>query len=149
MTFRYVGAGLWCCVRLFCTNAYVVFCGGFCGLCGFLWCGFRRRRDRYDILCGILEAAVGGAGKGRLRSVVSLNHVQWSEYVGSLLENGLLEDVGVVVRGESVRVLRTTEKGREFVEGLRFLDALLVSDEVFGSPAVGNGKVLVCVSGRR
>jgi hypothetical protein len=65
-----------------------------------------------------------------------------------LLESGLLEDVGVVVRGESVRVLRTTEKGMEFLEGLRFLDALLVSDEVFDSPAVGNGKVLVCASGR-
>ena len=113
-----------------------------------MWSGFRRRRDRYDILCGILEAAIGGAGKARLRSVASLNHVQWSEYVGALLENGLLEDVGVVVRGKLVSVLRTTGKGRAFLEGLRLLDALLVSDEVFDSPAVGNGKVLVCASGR-
>ncbi len=108
-----------------------------------MWCGFRRR-DRFDILCGILEAAVGGVGKGRLRSVVSLNHGQWSEYVGSLLENGLLEDADVVVRGKSVRVLRTTEKGREFLVGLRSLDALLVSGEALDSSIVGNGKILVC-----
>ena len=114
-----------------------------------MWNGFRRKRDRYDILSGILEAAVGGSCKGRLRSVVSLNHGQWSAYVGSLLENGLLEDVSDVVRGESVRVLRTTGKGMEFLEGLRFLDALLVSDEVLDLPVTGNGKVLVCAGSRR
>lgn len=92
---------------------------------------------------------MGGAGRGRLRSVVSLNHVQWSGYVGSLVQNGLLEDVEVVVRGESVRVLRTTGKGREFLEGLRSLDALLGSDGGFDSPVVGNGKVLAYASSRR
>jgi hypothetical protein len=69
--------------------------------------------------------------------------------VGALLGNGLLEDVEVVVRGGSASVLRTTERGREFLEGLRVLDALLVSDEVFDSPVVSNGKVLVRVANRR
>jgi predicted transcriptional regulator len=92
---------------------------------------------------------VGGVGKAQLRSVANLNHVQSSEYVGFLLEKGLLEDVEAVECGEFVPALRTTEKGMEFVENLRFLDVLLSSEEAFVSPLVGNGKVLVCVSSRR
>lgn len=92
---------------------------------------------------------MGGLGRARLRSVASLNHVQRSDYVGFLLERGLLEEVEALESGALVPVLRTTEKGMEFVENLRFLDALLSSEVAFVSPLVGNGKVLVCASSRR
>ncbi|HZA06989.1 MAG TPA: winged helix-turn-helix domain-containing protein [Nitrososphaeraceae archaeon] len=62
-------------------------------------------RSRSDITEMILEAANGGATKTRIMYKAFLSYAQLKEYLGVLIENGLIE------YEEGTQLYRTTEKG--------------------------------------
>jgi len=118
--------------------------------CGFLDGCFGRKRDRYDIIAEILEAASGGTVKTRLLCKAKLSYGQLTEYVALLVEKGLLENSEVVQNGRFRCVLKTTEKGVRFLESLRSLDTLWLTNEAFRMPSLPNGSELsVCDSSKR
>jgi len=118
--------------------------------CGFLDGCFGRKRDRYDIIAEILEAASGGTVKTRLLCKAKLSSGQLAEYVALLVEKGLLESSEVVEHRRFRRVLKTTDEGVRFLESLRSLDMLWLSDEGFRMPYFQNsGKLFTCDSSRQ
>jgi len=66
-------------------------------------------RDRHDIALEILKNALSGKKKTEMMRDVGLSYLQAKQYLGILLENGLLEI-------DENRKFRTTEKGEEFLE---------------------------------
>lgn len=66
-------------------------------------------RDRHDIVIEILKKAVQGKKKTELMSDVGLSYSQTKQYLGSMLDNGLLE------LDEKNR-FRTTKKGTAFLD---------------------------------
>ena len=68
-------------------------------------------RSRIDIACAILYAAIdGGAIKSRLSSKAYVSNPHISDYLGMLIENGML------YRDEQTRKYHTTEKGQKLLE---------------------------------
>jgi len=67
-------------------------------------------RSRTDITSQILEAANGGATKTRIMYKAFLSYAQLKEYLGTLIENGLLE------YNKSEQIYRTTNKGHKFMK---------------------------------
>jgi predicted transcriptional regulator len=66
-------------------------------------------RDRHDIVAEILEKASSGKKKTELMSDVGLSYAQAKQYLGMLLEKGMLQY-------EENRLFRTTKTGLEFLE---------------------------------
>jgi predicted transcriptional regulator len=67
-------------------------------------------RNRTDIAALILDAADGGAAKTKIMYRALLSYAQLKEYLGVLLENGLLRFQ------EGEQLFKTTEKGMRFLE---------------------------------
>jgi predicted transcriptional regulator len=67
-------------------------------------------RNRTDIAALILDAADGGAAKTKIMYRAFLSYAQLKEYLGVLLENGLLRFQ------EGEQLFKTTEKGMRFLE---------------------------------
>ncbi|SRR5579884_226957 len=67
-------------------------------------------RSRTDIVSSILEAANGGTTKTKIMYKAYLSYAQMKEYVGVLVESGLLE----YVEGEGL--FKTTQKGLEYLK---------------------------------
>jgi predicted transcriptional regulator len=67
-------------------------------------------RDRIDIISQILEAANGGITKTRIMYKAFLSYAQMKEHLTLLTEKGLLR------YDENIRIFRTTEKGRQFLD---------------------------------
>ena len=66
-------------------------------------------RDRHDITVEILRKATAGKKKTEIMRDVGLSYLQLKQYLGMLLEKGLLELDGR-------RNFKTTKKGLEFLE---------------------------------
>jgi predicted transcriptional regulator len=66
-------------------------------------------RDRHDIVLDILKKGSTGKSKTVLMREVGLSFLQTKQYLGTLMEMGLL------AVGEK-RLYKTTKKGMEFVE---------------------------------
>jgi predicted transcriptional regulator len=82
------------------------------------------RRDRHDIVAEILETARVGLIRTHLMYKAKLSFGQLSEYVPMLLQKGLLENLSVQKYRQLTHVLKTTEKGQEFLESLKSLELL-------------------------
>lgn len=67
------------------------------------------RRDRHDIVMSILDKAKSGKRKTELMSSVSMSFAQAQQYLGLLLEQGLLE-------ANEGHDFKTTKKGLDFME---------------------------------
>ncbi|HEY9387625.1 MAG TPA: winged helix-turn-helix domain-containing protein [Nitrososphaeraceae archaeon] len=67
-------------------------------------------RNRTDIAALILDAADGGAAKTKIMYRAFLSYAQLKEYLGVLLENGLLRFQ------EGEQLFKITEKGMRFLE---------------------------------
>jgi predicted transcriptional regulator len=65
-------------------------------------------RDRHDITAEILRKASSGKKKTELMSDVGLSYAQSKQYLGMLLEKGMLEI-------DNNGVYKTTRKGSEFL----------------------------------
>jgi predicted transcriptional regulator len=66
-------------------------------------------RDRHDITIEIMRKAKSGLSRTELMRDVGLSYLQTKQYLGTLLDNGLLEI------DENHR-FKTTKKGLEFLE---------------------------------
>jgi len=66
-------------------------------------------RDRHEITLEILRKAESGKRKTEIMREVGLSYLQAKQYLGILLEKGLLEI-------DESRRFKTTEKGLEFLE---------------------------------
>ena len=104
----------------------------------------KRRRDSYDIIAEILEAARDGTLRTHLMSKASLSSRQVTEYVPLLLQKGFLERVGTVQNGRFRRVVKTTRKGIELLESLTSLYMLLLPHKAFQAQWLQNIKPLAC-----
>ena len=67
-------------------------------------------RSRTDIVCQILQTANGGTTKTRIMYGAYLSYAQLKEYLGTLIENGLVE-----FESES-NTYRTSPKGLRFIQ---------------------------------
>lgn len=65
-------------------------------------------RDRHDIVFEILKKAVSGKRKTEIMRDVGLSYTQSKQYLGMLLDKGLLE-----IEGDC---FKTTKKGLDFME---------------------------------
>lgn len=65
-------------------------------------------RDRHDIVFEILKKAVSGKRKTEIMREVGLSYTQSKQYLGMLLQKGLLE-----IENDK---LKTTDKGLKFME---------------------------------
>jgi predicted transcriptional regulator len=77
----------------------------------------RRRRGRIEVICDILNEALGGANKTRLMYHCDLNFVRFNRYLHELLDAGLIERVNS--NPDGVVLYKTSDKGRELVKVLR------------------------------
>jgi predicted transcriptional regulator len=77
----------------------------------------RRRRSRIEVICDILNEALGGANKTRLMYHCNLNFMRFNRYLQELLDAGLVERVGS--NPEGIVLYKTSDKGRELVKVLR------------------------------
>lgn len=69
--------------------------------------GLNNRRSEMEIIAAILDIARRGVNKTNILYKANLSYVQLKNYVGFLLEKGLLENIG--------RKYSTTQKGRLFL----------------------------------
>jgi predicted transcriptional regulator len=77
----------------------------------------RRRRSRIEVICDILNEALGGANKTRLMYHCNLNFMRFNRYLQELLDAGLVERIDS--NPEGIVLYRTSDKGRELVKVLR------------------------------
>jgi predicted transcriptional regulator len=77
----------------------------------------RRRRGRIEVICDILNEALGGANKTRLMYHCNLNFMRFNRYLQELLDAGLIERVGS--NPDGVILYKTSDKGRDLVKVLR------------------------------
>jgi predicted transcriptional regulator len=82
-------------------------------------------RDRIEIISQILEVANGGASKTRIMYKAILGYKQMKEYVKFLTKIGLL----VYDHEEEVQILRTTEKGLQFLDKYNQIYSLIKEEE--------------------
>jgi predicted transcriptional regulator len=73
--------------------------------------GGRKRRDRLYIMAEVLEIAKNGCLKTQIMYRANLSFAQLNEYLGFLLEVGLLKET----RENEKNVYRTTRKGFRFL----------------------------------
>ena len=66
-------------------------------------------RDRHEIAMEILSSSVSGKKKTEIMRDVGLSYLQAKLYLGELVDRGLLKI-------DEKRCLKTTKKGREFLE---------------------------------
>jgi predicted transcriptional regulator len=82
-------------------------------------------RSRTDIIGLILEAANGGgATKTKIMYKAFLSYAQLKEYLGMLLENGLLE------YERETQSFRTTEKGLHILQMYNQFDEMLLIENI-------------------
>jgi predicted transcriptional regulator len=74
--------------------------------------GGRKRRDRLSIMAEVLEIAKHGCLKTQIMYRANLSFAQLNEYLGFLLEVGLLKNA----RENGKAVYRTTRKGVRFLK---------------------------------
>jgi len=67
-------------------------------------------RSRTDIVSQILEIANGGTSKTRIMYGAFLSYTQLSDYLSTLMANGLLE------HDAAQRIYKTTEKGQKLLK---------------------------------
>jgi predicted transcriptional regulator len=82
-------------------------------------------RSRTDIVGLILEAANGGgATKTKIMYKAFLSYAQLKEYLGMLLEKGLLE------HERETQLFRTTEKGLHILQMYNQFDEMLLIENI-------------------
>jgi predicted transcriptional regulator len=81
-------------------------------------------RSRTDIVGLILEAANGGATKTKIMYKAFLSYAQLKEYLGMLLEKGLLE------YERETHSFRTTEKGLHILQMYNQFDEMLLIENI-------------------
>jgi predicted transcriptional regulator len=74
------------------------------------------RRSDVQIIVGILEVALHGAGKTEVVYKANLNFGQAKKYMSFLMDNGLLS---TVASSNGSNKYQTTEKGKLFVKRYR------------------------------
>jgi len=79
--------------------------------------GARVRRSRSEVICDILNEALGEANKTRLMYRCNLNCTRFNRYLQELLDARLIESVNS--NPESLVLYKTTAKGRELLKVLR------------------------------
>lgn len=80
-----------------------------------------KRRSRLGIIAEILDAAIYGAVKTRIMYRVSVNFVQFNEYVKYLLEAKLIN----TTRHKKRIVYKTTEKGKLLLHRFKEAEKML------------------------
>jgi predicted transcriptional regulator len=76
-----------------------------------------RRRSHIEVICDILDEALGGANKTRLMYHCNLNFTRFNRYLQELLDGGLIEYSGS--NSEGVVLYKTSSRGRELLKVLR------------------------------
>lgn len=77
----------------------------------------RRKRSHIEVICDILNEALGGANKTRLMYNCNLNFIRFNRYLQELLHAGLIECVGS--NPEGIILYKTSKRGRELLKVLR------------------------------
>jgi len=80
-----------------------------------------KRRSRLNIISEILDAAIEGAVKTRIMYQVSVNFVQFNEYVKFLLKAKLIN----VARHKKRTIYKTTGKGRLLLHKFKEAEKML------------------------
>lgn len=75
------------------------------------------RRDRVDIIAGILEAAKEDGTKTQIMNRANLNHQQIEKYLALLVKKGLLKKAKQMKK----RLFKTTDKGLKYLREYREL----------------------------
>ena len=104
--------------------------------------GDRKRRDRLFIMAEILEIARNGCLKTQIMYRANLSFAQLNEYLGFLLEVGLLKQTNEGGKD----VYRTSQKGVRFLQSYYRIRDLLRSKSVksglesYGALCLGNNR---------
>jgi predicted transcriptional regulator len=77
----------------------------------------RNRRSHIEVICDILNEALGGANKTRLMYQCNLNFMRFNRYLKELLGANLIECVDS--NPEGVILYKTSERGRELLKVLQ------------------------------
>ena len=102
----------------------------------------RKRRDRLHIMAEILDIAKNGCLKTQIMYRANLSFAQLNEYLGFLLEVGLLEEISkneksvYMVTRKGVRFLQNYYKIRDLLRGKSEKSGL----ENFGALCLGNNR---------
>jgi predicted transcriptional regulator len=83
-----------------------------------------KRRDRHEIVAEILNIAVDGKIKTHIMYKAKLSYSQVNEYLPLLVAKGFLENSETAKIGQRTTIYKTTPKGLEFMESLKYIDKL-------------------------
>jgi len=88
-----------------------------------------KRRDRHEIVAEILNIAVDGKIKTHLMYKAKLSYSQVNEYLPLLVAKGFLENPEITKIRKHTTIYKTTAKGLEFMESLKYIDKLWAKDK--------------------
>lgn len=92
------------------------------------WKNPLKRRDQLYIIAEILAIAKKGVLKTQIMYRANLSFTQLNDYLGLLLEMGLIEAIN---KGEKIHY-RTTEKGLHFIQDYKKITSLLNREGEWG-----------------
>lgn len=84
-----------------------------------------KRRDRNDILAGILRTAKGAKIKTHIMYKVKLSYDQTNKYLDFLIKKGFLENMAIKRKRQVLTIYRTTKKGMELLHYMESVNKLL------------------------
>ena len=88
-----------------------------------------KRRDRHDIIAEILRTAKEGKIKTHIMYKAKMSYSQVNEYLPLLVSKGFLENPEIAKIGQRATIYKTTPKGLEFMESLKYIDKLWAKDK--------------------
>ena len=82
------------------------------------------RRDYHEIVADILRIARSSKIKAHIMNKASVTYSQLNEYLPMLIEKGLLENMTIQRKRQTITMYKTTKKGIDFLDHLEFLNKL-------------------------
>jgi predicted transcriptional regulator len=93
----------------------------------------KKYRSKIEIMSQILQMANGhSAAKTRLMYGVFLSYEQLKEYLGILVQSGLIELL------EDTQTYKTTEKGLKFLKLLEYIEGEFMTNSTTNNPQIRN-----------
>ena len=93
-----------------------------------------KRRDRHEIVAEILNIAIDGKIKTHIMYKAKLSYSQMNEYLPLLVAKGFLENPEIAKIGQRTKIYKTTPKGLEFMESLKYIDKLWAKERTPNEP---------------
>ena len=84
-------------------------------------------RSQIDIVAEVLRETAGGAKKTHIMYSCNLSFRQLQNYLGLLLDRGLLRKVSQEEKGRDPRFFKTTSKGQDLLQAYDRLKALITA----------------------